>query len=62
MTSRQRVLETLKGKKTDCPPWMELGFHPIIASKLLGEKFDKRGGSGFFGFFDDDSGTNVGLS
>lgn len=47
MTSRERVLATLDRRRTDRPPWVEIGFHPSIVSRILGEPV-RTGGSGFF--------------
>lgn len=47
MTSSERVIATLRRESTDHPPWIEIGFHPSIVSRIAGRD-TKAGGSGFF--------------
>lgn len=47
MNSRERILSALRREKPDRPPWMEISFHPQVASSILGEEL-KSQGSGFF--------------
>ncbi|MFX0203560.1 MAG: uroporphyrinogen decarboxylase family protein, partial [Candidatus Hodarchaeota archaeon] len=47
MNSRERILTALRREKPDRPPWMEISFHPQVASSILGEEIESEG-SGFF--------------
>lgn len=47
MIPRERIAATLERRPTDRPPWVEIGFHPSIMSKILGKPLIATG-SGFF--------------
>ena len=47
MDAQERVVRTLNREPTDHPPWIEIGFHPTIMSRILGEELISTG-SGFF--------------
>ncbi len=52
MNSRERVVATLLRRPADRPPWVEIGFHPSIMSRIIGKEFVATG-SGFFPLADD---------
>ena len=35
-----RLVNTLRGDKTDCVPLIELGIHPIVKEAILGHKIN----------------------
>ena len=47
MTSRDRIVGALMRRPIDRPPWIEIGFHPSIVSRISGKPV-LAGGSGFF--------------